>query len=99
MPPIIEEFRVSPAAAQHMLEKHAVDVEEALEAAESTDRHYRTYGGENGEKRYILPGKTEAGRRLWVVFSDEGLGYGRIITAREPATRRSLGRHRDMRGD
>jgi uncharacterized DUF497 family protein len=95
MPPIIEEFRCSPQAARRMLEKHGVEQEEALEAAESTDRHQRSYEGAQGEKRYIIAGRTGAGRRLWVVFADSGGGHGDIITAREPLTRRSIARHRE----
>ena len=99
MPPIIEEFRVSAAAAQHMLQKHAVEVEEALEAAESTGKHYRTHAGSVRDRRYVLAGKTAGGRRLWVAFDDEGNGRGRIVTAREATGRGDLARHRRLRGD
>lgn len=97
--PIIEEFRVSPYAERHMLEKHGVDLEDAVDAAESTSRQTRTYSAESGENRYVIPGKTEAGRRLWVIFADEGGGTGRIITAYDPLSRRDAARHKQMRGD
>ena len=96
---MIEEFRASRSAQRHMAAKHGVDVEEALEAAGSTPRHYRTYRAEAGERRYLVPGKTEDGRRLWVVFADEGGGRGRIITARTAQGSNDHARHRRLRGD
>lgn len=98
--PIIEEFRVSPYAERHMLEKHGVDLEDAVSAAESTPRQTRTYSAESGENRYVIPGRTETGRRLWVIFADdEGGGTGRIITAYDPLSKRDAARHKQMRGD
>jgi uncharacterized DUF497 family protein len=99
MPPLIEEFRASGAAQRHMLADHDVSIEEAVEAAESSQRHYRTYSGEATERRYVVPGKTGDGRRLWVVFADEGGRRGRIITAYEPGTAHSIAQHRRRRGD
>ncbi len=99
MAPIIEEFRVSSYAEGHMLDAHGVDLAEAIEAAESTPRQARTYGMRSGENRYVIPGKTSAGRRLWVVFADEGGGVGRIVTAYDPLGRRDATKHRKMRGD
>jgi len=99
MPPLIEEFRVSHAAQRHMLADHDVAIEDALEAAASSRRHYRTYSTRPGERRYVVAGKTLDGRRLWVVFADEGGRRGRIITAYEPASERSLAEHRRRRGD
>jgi uncharacterized DUF497 family protein len=99
MAPLIEEFRASVAAQQHMLGDHDVTLDEAVEAAGSSQRHYRTYSGRSGERRYIVAGKTADGRRLWVVFADEGARRGRIITAYEPATEHSLTQHRRRRGD
>ena len=99
MAPVIEEFRVSAAAERHMIEEHGVEVEEALEAAESTDRHYRTYAGRPADRRYVLAGKTSGGRRLWVAFDDEGNGRGRIVTAREALGRNDVARHKRLKGD
>jgi len=99
MAPQFDEFHVSHYAEWHMFEKHGVDLDEAMEAAESTDRHTRTYGTQEGEKRYVVPGKTESGRRLWVVFADEGNGVGRVITAYDPLNKGDMARHRQMRGD
>lgn len=82
-----------------MLDKHGVDWEDALDAAESTDRHYRSYGDGSDGRRYIIPGKTIFGQRIWVVFSDEGGGLGRVITAYEPVGRRHVARHKELRGD
>jgi uncharacterized DUF497 family protein len=82
-----------------MLAKHDVEFVEAVEAGESSDRHYRTYSDGTGERRYVVPGRTADGRRLWVVFADEGDRCGRIITAFEPTDRNDLARHRRMRGD
>ena len=99
MPPVIEEFRASPSAQRHMVAKHGVYLEEAIEAAESSSRHYRIYSDDAGERRYAVAGKTGDGRRLWVVFADEGGGRGRIIAAFEPAGRKDQTRHQRMRGD
>ena len=99
MAPIIEEFWASAQARAHMLAKHGIDCEEALEAAESTARHYRTWSGVQADRRYVIPGKTEAGRRVWVLYDDEGEGRGRIVTAREAVGRQDLARHRRLRGD
>lgn len=99
MPPVIEEFWASYQAQCHMIVKHDVDFEEATEAAESTDRHHRTYSNTAGERRHIVPGKTASGRRLWVVFADEGEGSGRIITAREATGSKERSRHKRLRGE
>lgn len=98
-PPIIEEFHASAAARRHMLEKHGIEYEEALDAVASTNRYERTYTEDLEERRYLVPGKTEAGDRIWVVFSDEGGRRGRIITARPVGGSRDQSRHRRMRGD
>ena len=87
------------AAQWRMLADHDVAIEEALEAAASSQRHYRTHSGESTERRYVVPGKTMDGRRLWVVFADEGRRRGRIITAFEPVGQQDRVRHRRMRGD
>jgi uncharacterized DUF497 family protein len=99
MPPIIDEFRASVSAQRHMIVKHDVTLEEAAEAARSTQQHYRTYSDDAGERRYVAAGKTPDGRRLWVVFADEGGRRGRIITAFDPVNRKDTARHRRMRGD
>jgi len=99
MAPIIEEFRVSEQAARHILEKHDVTEEEAREAAESTPRHHRLAAGQARDHRYFIAGKTEAGRRVWVFFDDEGGGSGRIVSAREARGRQDIARHRRTRGD
>jgi uncharacterized DUF497 family protein len=99
MPSTIEEFWASPSAQRYMVAKHDVSLEEAMEAAESSQRHYRTYSDDTGERRYVVAGKAGSDRRLWVVFADEGGRRGRIITAFEPAGRRDQARHKRMRGD
>jgi uncharacterized DUF497 family protein len=105
MPPQIQEFWASPSAQEHILGKHGVTLEEALEAAESSpvyqpaSSHPTGAPRPTGEKRYLIAGKTESGRRLWVVFADEGKRRGRIITAREPQGRAERARHKRMRGD
>jgi uncharacterized DUF497 family protein len=97
--PIIDEFRLSMRAKEHIQCDHGVEVDEALEAAESTRRHNRTHSGRFGGKRYVIAGRTSAGRRLWVVFEDEGNRCGRIITAFEPVDSKDTARHRRYRGD
>jgi uncharacterized DUF497 family protein len=99
MPPVIDEFWASMAAQWHLVADHHVAIEEAVEAAESSQRHYRTHSGGSTERRYVVPGKTADGRRLWVVFADEGHRRGRIITALDPAGQQDRVRHRRMRGD
>jgi uncharacterized DUF497 family protein len=99
MPPIIGEFWASLPAQLHMIAKHGVELEEAIEAAESTTRHSRTTDSPHGRRRYIVAGKTGDGRRLWVVFEDEGHGRGRIITSREALGEKERARHRRQRGD
>jgi uncharacterized DUF497 family protein len=101
----IEKFWASPSAQEHILDKHGVSLEEALEAAGSSPVYQPAQADSpaslhpTGEKRYLIAGKTEAGRRLWVVFADEGEGRGRIITAREPRGKAERARHKRMRGD
>ena len=99
MPPVIGEFWASLPAQLHMIAKHGVELEEAIEAAESTNRQSRTEDSPCGRRRYIIAGKTGDGRRLWVVFEDEGQGRGRIIAAREPLGEKERARHRRERGD
>jgi uncharacterized DUF497 family protein len=96
---VIEEFWATAVAQRHMMAKHRVDLDDALCAAESTDRHYRTDAGPDGERRYIVPGKAGDGARLWVIYADEGDGRGRIITARRADGRSEQARHRRLRGD
>jgi len=91
-------FRLSPRAAWHILEKHDVTEEEAIEAARSSVIHRRARDDPDGRRRYVVAGKTQEGRRLWVVFEPEGSGRARIITAREPFGE-DRSRHRRMRGD
>jgi len=97
--PIIDEFRVSTRAEEHIRGDHGVEVDEAIEAAESTQRYYRTHSGRFGGKRYVVPGRTGGGRRLWVVFEDEGNRRGRIVTAFEPVDSKDTARHKRYRGD
>lgn len=101
MPRRIEEFWASPSAEQHILEKHGITLDEALEAAESSAVYQPAKPAPNPtrEKRYLIAGKTESGKRLWIVFADEGDGRGRIITAREALGRAERSRHKAMRGD
>ena len=91
-------FRVTRRAAHHILEKHDVTEEEPLEAVQSSVVHRRARDDPRGRWRYVVAGKTGEGRRLWVVFEDEGPGQARIITAREPSGEDRT-RHRRMRGD
>ena len=99
MSPRIIEFYVTGRAEAHMLDKHGVVLEEAVEAAESSAHYRRTRSGTDGRSRLYVAGKTADGRRLWVVFADEGAGLGRIVTAREPTGAKERARHRQMRGD
>jgi uncharacterized DUF497 family protein len=99
MPPVIDLFWASLPAQRHMIAKHGVELEEAIEAAESSIRHVRAADGPRGARRYVVPGKTFDGRRLWVVFEHEAQGRGRIITAREPEGDKERARHRRQRGD
>jgi len=105
MPQRIEEFWASRSAQEHILAKHGVTLEEALEAAESSPVYQPAQVApqdslhSTGEKRYLIAGKTAAGRRLWVVFADEGGKRGRITTAREPQGKAERSRHKRMRGD
>ncbi|MCX7598712.1 MAG: BrnT family toxin [Armatimonadetes bacterium] len=82
-----------------MKTKHGVSFDEAVEAAGSSPRYYRTHATAAGERRYMVPGKTADGRHLWVIFVDEGNGIGRIITARPVQGRRESARHKRLRGD
>ena len=84
--------------AQYPLSKRD-DARKAIEAAQSTDRHHRTRSNVAGERRYVIPGRTGDGRRLWVIFADEGGRWGRIITAREPSGQKEQARHRRLRGE
>jgi len=105
MPQRIEAFWASASAQQHMLEKHGVTLEEALEAVDSSPVYQPAQAEPpsslhpTDERRYLVAGKTQAGRRLWVVFADEGEGRGRLITAREPRGQAERARHKRMRGD
>lgn len=99
MPSRIEEFWASARAQDHMLTKHGVSLDDAVEAAESAPVFQRARDSSDGERRYLAVGKTASGRRLWVIFADEGNGRGRIITAREPRGRDERSRHRRLRGD
>jgi hypothetical protein len=88
-----------------MLEKHGVTLEEAIEAAESTYVHNpgrpapESQPASLGGRRYIIPGKTDTGRRLWVVVAYEGQGRARLVTAYEPLTEHDRAQHRRFRGD
>ena len=105
MAPQFVEFSVSESAAWHMLEKHGVTPEEALEAADSTlvyrpgDPPFVIRPDGTRERRYVIPGKTEDGRRLWVVVTYEGEGETRIITARQPVAEHDRALRRRARGD
>jgi uncharacterized DUF497 family protein len=99
MPPRIRKLRVGPFAGDHMEEKHGVAAEEAIEAAEDARTYRRTHGGKGGERRYLAPGKTLGGRRLWVVVVDEGFGRGRIVSAWEPRSKADVSRHRHLSGE
>lgn len=75
----ITEWWASGSAMQHMLDDHGVEwneVEEVL-VQELPFRRVRTV---RGEKRYVLHGATDGGRRLTVVFALEG-PIARVITA------------------
>jgi uncharacterized DUF497 family protein len=105
MPRPIREFRISKSAEMHIFEKHGLELEEIIEAADSS-RAYMPAGAEpsdslnaTGHRRYMVAGKTECGRRVWVIFADEGDGIGRIITAREATGKQECQRHRRVRGN
>jgi len=105
MPRRIEDFWASPSAQEHILDKHGISLEEVLEAAESSPVYQPAKAASQeslnptDEKRYLVAGKTDSGKRLWVVFADEGDGRGRIITAREAQGRAERARHKSMKGD
>jgi len=103
MPSRIRGFHISASAEAHIQEKHGLCLDEVLEAADSSGT-YAPAAPEpalslnpTGHKRYLIADKTESGRRLWVIFADEGGEWGRIITAREALGNRE--RHRRTRGD
>jgi YD repeat-containing protein len=97
--PIIDEFIASPTARRHILDKHGLDLEDAIDAAWSTSRHHRTYAGSSQDRRYIIAGKAADGRRIWVTYDDLGDGTGRVVTAREASGRQDIARHKRLRGD
>ena len=99
MAPRITEFYATRKARAHILDKHGITLEDALEAVESTPRYRRTRSGPDGEPRYYVAGRTQDGRRLWVIFAHERGGRGRIITAREATGETERSRHKRMRGD
>lgn len=105
MPRRIREFWASASAEEHILDKHGITLEEVLEAAESSPVYQAAKGepenslNPTSEKRYLIAGKADSGKRLWIVFADEGDGRGRIITAREAQGRAECARHRRMKGD
>jgi uncharacterized DUF497 family protein len=99
MTPRFDSIWVSLVAREHMLSKHDVTPEEAIEAVESTRHFQRATDGPGGERRYLVAGKTADSRRLWVILADEGHGDGRIVTAREALGRREKSDHRRAKGD
>lgn len=98
MPQQITEFWATATTQEQMLKEHNVSLEEVEEAAMSSPV-YQRQKSIGSEKRYVVPGKTSAGRRLWVIFADEGGGRGRIISARETKGRKERARHKRMRGE
>lgn len=105
MAPRIDEFWISRSAAEHILLKHGLFADEVVEAAESSGIHQPAHQetdeslNATGHKRYLIPGKTDSGSRIWIIFADEGEGRGRIITAREVVGKGERERHRRMRGE
>jgi uncharacterized DUF497 family protein len=95
----------SPSAQEHILDKHGTSPEEVLEAAGSSPVYPPAKTGPQGspnptgEKRCLVVGKTDSGKRLWAVFADEGDGRGRITAAREAQRRAERARRKSMKGD
>ncbi len=76
----IEDFYATPRARAHMLGKHGVEWYEVAEAMEqnSAPRRIRSAGT---ARRYYVLGRTQAGRRLKVIFELEAQQIAHIITA------------------
>ncbi len=96
---------MTPTGVSSVGTNHRVMLDEALEALDEAPTYQpaRAEGAASlnptGEPRYLAAGKTESGRRLWVIFADEGGGVGRILTAREARGASERSRHRRMRGE
>jgi len=76
-----------------MLDKHGVEYEEAVEALLSVPQSERVASDDPNERRYLARGRTDAGRRLHVVYVEEPGRRARIITAYEPLGRKARRRH------
>jgi uncharacterized DUF497 family protein len=91
--PTPDDIYASPAAREHMLVKHDVEFEEAVEVLTTVPGGQRVRGGSPGERRYMMDGQTDSGRRLRVVFVRESGRRIRVITAYESGGRKRRRRH------
>ena len=84
---VIEEFRWLDWVVENILDKHGVRPEEAEQVFFNPP--YRVRRSDSG--KYLLYGRTEAGRYLFIVFAWEK-GLVRVISARDmtPGERRYL---------
>ena len=80
---IIEQLYATPQAKAHMLEKHGVAWYEVVEAMSQRGLRPIRARKQNGEMRYQVKSRTEAGRRLLIIFAVERPARARIITARQ----------------
>jgi uncharacterized DUF497 family protein len=87
----------SEAARRHMLDKHGVEYDEAVEALLSRGHVKRIRSDSPDERRYLAQGQTDEGRRLNVVFVRQWGGRARVVTAYEPRSRKQRQRHRRRR--
>ncbi|MEN6548374.1 MAG: BrnT family toxin [Armatimonadia bacterium] len=101
MPRRIEEFWASASAQERILDKHEITLEEAESSPvyQPVKAEPQASLNATGEKRYLVAGKTDSSKQLWIVFADEGDGRGRIIAAREAQGRAERVRHKSMKGD
>jgi len=78
---------VSWERANHIWERHHLEVEQAREAFEDAGRRNQIYRGprsRNGGRTYVARGRTEAGLTLWMLVKPSGQRrVARLISARE----------------
>ena len=78
---IFRRFYATDEAREHMLDKHAVEWEEAEGVLCRKLRPRRARPGPGGEKRCYVDGITEDGRCLRVILALEPPNTARVITA------------------
>ena len=78
----LDRFYATRAAREHMAAKHHVEWHEVREVLSGTVRAVRTRDV-CGEKRYVINGHADSGRRLRIVVAGESLDTFRVITAFE----------------